>query len=193
MFRKASLLGALLATTTAIAACGGSSPTKTTASTAVHKNESLKMAECMRTHGVPDFPDPTSGGGFSVQASANGGNASVTVDGRKLNVSGPAFSTAMNECGKYGPQGPALSGAQLARIKQGALKMAACMRTHGVPNFPDPKVTAGPGGHGIAVQIGGPGVGNAGNANPSSPAFARAQTICQKFMTAGPKALAAGK
>jgi hypothetical protein len=196
MFRKAGVLAALLATTTTLAACGGSSPTKTTtASTASHKSEALKLAECMRTHGVPDFPDPTGGGGFGIQASANGSNASITVDGHALNVGGPAFRTAMNECAKYQPHGPAISGGQLAQIKQGALKMAACMRTHGVPNFPDPKITTGPGGQGIAVSIGGGGGsggggsgGGGGKLGPQSPAFLNAQKICQRFMAVGPKA-----
>jgi hypothetical protein len=195
MPRKATVLIALLTTTTAVAACGGSSPTTTTtASTTGHNGEALKLAECMRTHGVPDFPDPTGGGGFGIQASANGSNASITVDGHALNVSGPAFRTAMNECAKYQPHGPAISGAQLAQIKRGALRMAACMRTHGVPNFPDPKVTTGPGGQGIAVSIGGgtgSGGGNGGGGGklgPQSPAFQDAQKTCQRFMAVGPKA-----
>ncbi|HEX3617578.1 MAG TPA: hypothetical protein VHU61_13615 [Solirubrobacteraceae bacterium] len=193
MLRKASVLGALLATATAIAACGGSSPTKTTASTAAHKSQALKQAQCMRTHGVPDFPDPTNSGGFGIQASADGGTAAITVDGHTVNVSGPAFRRAMNDCAKYGPHGPAISGAQLAQIKQGALKMATCMRSHGVPNFPDPKVTSGPGGNGIAVRIGGPAGGGAGKLDPGSPAFTNAQKVCQKYMRVGPKAQAAGK
>jgi hypothetical protein len=147
----------------------------------------------MRTHGVPDFPDPTSGGGYEIQAGANGSSASISVDGHTLNVSGPAFRAAMTDCAKYGPHGPAISGSQLAQIKQGALRMAACMRTHGVPNFPDPKVTSGPGGHGIAVQIGGPGVAAAGRLNSSAPAFQKAQKVCQKYMRVGPKAPGATK
>jgi hypothetical protein len=193
MYRKVSILGALLASATAIAACGGSSPTKTTSASAAHKSVALRMAQCMRSHGVPDFPDPGGGGGFAIQAGPNGSNASITVDGHRLSVSGPAFNHAMNACAKYGPHGQAISGAQLAQIKQGALKMAACMRSHGVPNFPDPKVTSGPGGHGIAVQIGGPGVGGVGKLNPGSPAFTNAQKVCQKYMRVGPKAQAAGK
>jgi hypothetical protein len=188
MHRKVSAIAVLLATTTSVAACGGSSPTNTTASTAGHKSEALKLAECMRSHGVPDFPDPISGGGFAIQSSANGSNASVTVDGHKLNVSGPAFNTAMRDCARYQPQGPAISGAQLAQVKQGTLRMAACMRSHGVPNFPDPRVTTGPGGKGIAVQIGGPGAEpGSGRLNPQSPAFINAQKVCQKYMAVGPR------
>jgi hypothetical protein len=185
MLRKATVSIALLATTTAIAACGGSSPTaQTTVSAATQKNSGLKLAECMRSHGVPDFPDPTSGGGFGIQASAGGGNASITVDGHTINVSGPAFQKAMQQCRSLQPQGPPISGAQLAKVKHGAIKMAECMRAHGVSNFPDPVVRSGPGGRGIEVQIGGsPGSGSSGQSlNPRSPAFQNAQKICQPLM-----------
>lgn len=143
----------------------------------------------MRSHGVPDYPDPSSNGTFGIQASSNGSSATISVNGHNLNVSGPAFRRATNECSKYQPQGPPISGAQLAQIKQGAIKMAECMRSHGVPNFPDPKVGAGPGGHGIQVQIG---IGSAGGSRASgpnrSPAFQKAMNTCQSYMQVGPKA-----
>ena len=53
----------------------------------------------------------------------------------------------------------------------GASKAARCMRSHGVPNFPDPQFQTGPGG-GLGVRIGGPGI------NPRSPAFQAAQKAC---------------
>ena len=148
----------------------------------------------MRSHGVPDYPDPSSGGGFAIQSSANGSNATVSVNGHNVNVSGPALQRAMSRCQKYGPHGPPISGSQLAAIRQGAVKMAECMRSHGVPSFPDPKVSAGPGGSGIQVEIGGgsgTGGGNSGSPKQvtrSSPAFQKAMTTCQKYMRVGPKA-----
>ena len=175
----------MLATTIAVAACGGSSPSNSpTASHTAQKSAGVKLAECMRRNGVPQYPDPSGGGGFSIQASANGGNASISVNGHTINVSGPAFQTAMQKCRTEMPQGPPISGSQLAKVKQGALKMAACMRSHGVPNFPDPKVTTGPGGRGIGVSIGGPpGSGSSGRSlDPRSPAFQRAQKVCQPLM-----------
>jgi hypothetical protein len=192
MLRKAAVIAATLASSTALAACGGSSSPTNNASTS-GKDVGLKLAECMRTHGVPDFPDPQSGGGFGIQASANGSGGTISVDGHQLNVSQPAFQRAMQQCQKYQPQGPPISGAQLAKIKQGALKMAACMRAHGVPNFPDPKVGTGPGGKGIAVSIGGGGTGVGGNKlDPQAPAFENAQKVCMPLMRVGPKAQKAG-
>ncbi len=192
MLRKAVVLTALLATTVAIAACGAATPKSndSTASNAPHRSDALKLAQCMRTHGVPQFPDLGGNARMGIQASSNGKNATISVDGHSLNVSGPAFQKAMQECSKYGPKGPPVSGAQLAKIKQGALKMAQCMRTHGVPNFPDPQVTTGPGGRGIGIRIGGaPGSGKPGF-DPNSPAFQRAQKACGGLL-GGPKAIGA--
>jgi hypothetical protein len=55
--------------------------------------------------------------------------------------------------------------------------MATCMRSHGVPNFPDPKVQAGPNG-GVGVQLNASG----GGPNPSSPTFQAAQKICMPIL-----------
>lgn len=182
----------MLATTFAVSACGGTSPNSnnaTASNTAARKSDALKVSECMRTHGVPQFPDLGGSARFGIQGSSNGKAATISVNGHSLNVSGPAFQKAMQECRKYGPKGPPVSGAQLAKIKQGALKMAQCMRTHGVPDFPDPQVTTGPGGRGIGVRIGGPGMGITGF-NPNSPAFQHAQRVCGAFL-GGPKAIGA--
>src|SRR5579875_3695708 len=104
MLRKASVIAAMLATTTAVAACGGSgSPTTKDTASVQPNNAALKLAKCIRTHGVPDFPDPQGGGGFGIQAAGSGANGAITVDGQTLNVSAPAFQRAMQECQKYQP------------------------------------------------------------------------------------------
>jgi hypothetical protein len=57
--------------------------------------------------------------------------------------------------------------------------MAQCMRAHGVPNFPDPKVSVGPGGRGITMSIGAQAAaGGPGRLSPASPAFQKAQKAC---------------
>ncbi|HWD69167.1 MAG TPA: hypothetical protein VG293_03170 [Solirubrobacteraceae bacterium] len=185
MHRKASVLTAMLATTIAVAACGGSSPSSgNSTSASARVSQQLKMARCIRAHGVPKFPD-SGNGPNRIQSSqnANGGGA-VSVDGVQLGVSPQTLQKAMSACQKYAPQGPPISGAQLAKLKQGALKMAECMRSHGVPNFPDPKITTGPGGKGVAVRIGGGprSAGGGGGLNPGSPAFQAAQKTCMPLM-----------
>ena len=96
----------------------------------------LAYARCMRTHGVPGFPDPDSNGDF-----------------HNLANSASSQETAANQVCHHllntGDQ------ANAARQQQGlgqALKYAQCMRAHGVPNFPDPHTT--PGGIGVPSGIG---------------------------------------
>ena len=98
----------------------------------------------MRAHGVSNFPDPTAGpDGASFSRRASPGSSTVTING--ITFTGPAFEAAVRACklfgGGSGP--PPISESQ----KLADLRFAACMRAHGVPNFPDP--TFGPAGHGI--------------------------------------------
>jgi hypothetical protein len=73
-------------------------------------------ASCMRAHGIHDFPDPTSspGGGVSFEHQA--------------------ADQACKSLLPFGGQPRALTAEQLAQRVQ----YAACMRAHGVPNWPDP-------------------------------------------------------
>jgi hypothetical protein len=57
----------------------------------------------------------------------------------------------------------------------GAQAFARCMRSHGVSNFPDPKVT----GHTIQILGGNSGV------NAQAPAFQSAQTACKHLLPGG--------
>jgi hypothetical protein len=125
----------------------------------------LAISSCMRSHGISNFPDPTksSGGDVGMSIAMTPGSPAVTVAG--ITFDGPAFTAAEKAChfAAYGSP-PKLTEAQ----KQGMLKSAECMRTHGVPNFPDP--TFGPRG----------GVKNPSNQiNPNSPAFEAAAKACR--------------
>jgi len=124
----------------------------------------------MRSHGVPSFPDPGANGApNAIQGSPNG---TATVGG--VSVPAATLQHAFQKCRKELPQGPPITQAQIAKLRQGALKMAECMRANGVPNFPDPQISTGPGGHGIALRIGvgadAPG-GSAGRGKSGPPAF----------------------
>jgi hypothetical protein len=123
----------------------------------------------MRAHSVPNFPDPTSGpGGGDFSIVKVPGSSSVTVDG--ISFSGPAFQAATKTCqpaGSLGAQKP-ISAAQ----KQAVIAKAHCIRTHGIPNFPDPFF--GPGGHGVGINLP-PGF------NAQSPAFLSAAKACSQI------------
>jgi hypothetical protein len=119
----------------------------------------------MRAHGVPNFPDPTSGSGgegFSILRSP--GSSIVTVDG--IAVSGPAFQSAAKTC-KFGPGGaglPKLSESQ----EHAALVFAPCIRKHGVPNYPGPTFPASGGIKRLLPP----------RVTIDSPAFQQAATAC---------------
>jgi len=162
-----------------LSACGGtSSPgaggSTSPQNTAANNSKALEFAECIRAHGVPNFPDPTGGQiDLRVQQTPN----STSVNG--VQVNGPAFQSAMKSCQSSLPNGGHPTAAQTAQAKSQALAMSKCMRTHGVPNFPDPQFQTGPNG-GIGVRISGAGI------NPNSPAFQAAQKACGKIFGGAP-------
>ena len=143
-----------------VAACGGGSKPSRDAG----GKSPLAVSQCMRSHGVPNFPDPTPGpGGGGLSMTLSPGSSTVTVDG--ITLSGPAFTTAEREC-NFGP--PASGPPQISEAsKQGMLKNAECMRTHGVPGFRDPIVTK----RGVMTPVG-PGLSS------DSPAFEAAAKAC---------------
>jgi hypothetical protein len=156
----------LLAISLPLAACGSSTPNATGAATTPSSKytQLVQFASCMRSHGVPNFPDPTSTGNGGIRVQATNGN--TVVNG--VNVNGPAFRSAMQACHSKLPNGgkpKPLSASQ----RNAMLKFSQCMRAHGVTNFPDP--TFGSGG-GVEIALGGPGM------NPNSPVFKFAQRAC---------------
>ena len=169
------LAGAALSLT----ACGGTSSPGAGGSTspedtAANNSKALQFAGCMRSHGVPNFPDP-SGGQIRLQIQQTPNSTSVNG----VEVSGPAFKSAMQDCQSYLPNGGHPTAAQTAEGKSRALAMSRCMRSHGVPNFPDPQFQTGPNG-GIGIRISGAGI------NPSSPAFQTAQKECGSIFGGAP-------
>ena len=98
-----------------------------------------------------------------------GSGQKISVNGVSLN--GPAYQAARAECQKYLPTHKTAGLSQQAQAEQIAsgLKFANCMRSHGVPNYPDPKYYNG----GQQVYI--PGV------NPAAPAFQTAAKACGGF------------
>ena len=163
-----------------LAACGSSRPdtggaTTSQGASAADQAKALAFARCMRSHGVSNFPDPSgSGGGLRLQVQKTPNSTSVNG----VEVNGPVFQSAMTACRSYLPNGGHPTAAQTAKAKAQALAMSRCMRTHGVPNFPDPQFQSGSGGFGI--RIGGPGI------DPNSPAFQAAQKACGKIFGGAP-------
>lgn len=130
--------------------------------------KALKFSECMRSHGVPNFPDPNGQG--VIQGSSSEG----------LDPNSPAFEKAQQACAKYMGAKVAPSPAQQAAMEAAALKFSQCMRSHGVPDFPDPTFGSGPGG-GVRISLGGPGKSSSG-LDPNSPIFQKAQQTCGSLL-----------
>jgi hypothetical protein len=149
-----------------VAACGsGGTGGPVGATTASGNASPIGLSKCMRANGLSSFPDPTQGpGGEGFNGIIRSADGGLTVDG--INFSGPALARAQRACSRYlTPKGPPpqLSAAQRKRL----LAFAACMRSHGVPNFPDPGSGAG-----------GPRVINGPPPNLSSPAAQTAIRAC---------------
>jgi hypothetical protein len=117
----------------------------------------LAYSECMRAHGVPDFPDPV---GNTLQI--NGG------PGSDLGPDSPQMVAAQKACKSLQPGGTK-GGTISPQDQADALKYSACMRSHAVPNFPDPVFSNG----GAQLKITG--------IDPNSPQFVAAQKACQSL------------
>ena len=91
------------------------------------ERDAVAFSGCMRSHGISKFPDPSSSGAIPK----------ATL--QQLGVSSGRFQAAQRACQHLLPNGGAgPDAAQLQRARAQALSYAECVRSHGVPNFPDP-------------------------------------------------------
>jgi hypothetical protein len=123
------------------AGCGGGSPrvasvaSSTTAATPT-QNSLVAFSRCMRSNGVPTFPDPSTINPRALKAAI----------AQRLAASNPRFTAAMRACNHLLPNGGPSSQetAQQTRTQLAdELSFARCMRGHGVSRFPDPKAQGG--------------------------------------------------
>lgn len=132
----------------------------------------LAYAKCMRSGGVPNFPDPSGGGGFFFHKGAG------------ANPSSPAFEAAQAKCKKYLPAGPGSGPPPSAQTLARFLKIAQCMRSHGVPDFPDPRTSMPsnlrppPGSPRFVISDIEGAILVMGSIDTQSPTFTRAASAC---------------
>jgi hypothetical protein len=157
VIRKRVVWGSLaVGCAVALAACGSSHKPSTNAA-AGSSSRALAFANCMRSHGVPSFPDPGGGGG------------GVQLGGTGVNPQSPAFKSARKACGGLLPGGRAGGPPATQNQFLAALKFSQCMRAHGLADFPDPtRLDAPPGpiliiGNGLYFRVG-------TSFNPEAPA-----------------------
>jgi hypothetical protein len=147
---------------------GGNGPQSGFSISTANPQRALKLSECMRANGVPDFPDP---------------NGQGVIQGTGIDPQSPAFEKAQKACAMDLGSGRAPSPAQQAKAQADALEFSQCMRSHGVADFPDPTFSSG-GGIRISIRVR---RGSAGSSDldPNSPIFQKAQKTCQPLMQAG--------
>jgi len=127
----AALLAAACADSPSSAGSGGSPSAGGSAIAA----QAVRYTSCMRAHGVPTYPGPNGSGQLPKFTPGNEA---------QLGVSDTRFTAAQTACQQLWPyQG--LTQAQTRQELTDAVKFARCMRSHGVPNWPDPTTTADPG------------------------------------------------
>jgi hypothetical protein len=155
----AASVGSTTATTVTSSGSSGSG-----SSGEASQSQQLQLAQCMRSHGVPNFPDPSPGGGQLNAISAAG-----------INTQSPTYQAGKHACEKYTPAAN-MTPAQSAAENTKGLEVSQCMRSHGVPNFPDP--ITGPTG-GQAINLRGSGI------DQNSPTYQAANQACQSIIPSG--------
>ena len=130
------------------AACGGGTTSSTgsggsrSAGGSSGSQSAVAFSACMRSRGVPNFPDPDADG------------RPLEVDAAQLGVSDGLYQTAEHACLHLLPTGGSLQQLTHQCLLYGACpqslvaplmtlerKYAQCMRSHGVPNWPDPSIS----------------------------------------------------
>ena len=187
-WRTACATAALLLTGALLAGCGGGSPKGGVASLGTHTSAShsstsdaasasesheaspagqaIAYTSCMHTHGVPNFPEP--------QVSEHSGGVSIKMAVPAGFGQNPKFKSAEEACRKLLPGGGPGHQAPLTPTQQQQyLRAAACIRTHGVPSFPDPTFSGG----GVHIDH--------EKLNESSPAFKAAVHDCESLIPGG--------
>ena len=109
------------------AGCGSNAPAETGAATSgadkklTARDKAVKFAECIRAHGVSDFPDPNAKNQFDYGVS----------------VTPAVWNQATTACKDLQPPGT-LSGKRTPEQQSASLRFAQCIRDNGVKDFPDP-------------------------------------------------------
>ena len=164
----AAMIAALLA-----AACsaspssrGSGSPANTGASAT--SASAVRYTTCIRSHGVPDYPDPDGSGQLPKITPANEA---------QLGVSQSRFNAAQTACQHLWPyQGPTQE--QERQELTDALRFARCMRAHGVPGFPDPTTNSDSGRVEFVISSSQDGF------DPQSPQILAKVRVCERGLPA---------
>ena len=163
--RTAATVVASLGLAALAAGCGGGghSPASS-ASSSMLLAQFVAYSRCMRSHGVSNYPDPTTSGGIGINLP------------HSFNTNSPAYLAASQACKALAPVGHPTTGSPDKIAAE--VKVARCMRSHGDPSFPDPNSQGG---------------FDRSKFDESSPAFKTAGNACKSLIAAmGPIPVAQG-
>jgi hypothetical protein len=162
--RRAAIAIAATAGLAVLAAGCGGSGAPGAASAPTTPSGALAFARCMRSRGVPSFPDPTSSGQIPKPLVVAARNTNPS----RFDAANAACRHLLPEVGS--PQGQTITAADQADY----LHAAACMRRHGFPGFPDPTFPNG----GVTAEV-------PASIDQDSARFKRAAATCTRLIPAG--------
>src|ERR1700722_1859794 len=132
-------------------------------------SQAVAYSGCMREHGVRNFPEP--------QISTSGNEVKVAIRVTPGITGNPHFQSAEKACSKLlpegGPGGPGANHQISPQEQSQYLKAATCIRTHCIPDFPDPAFSGG----GVHVSQKG--------LDLHSPQVRAAEEACQSLIPGG--------
>ncbi|MGB9111766.1 MAG: hypothetical protein WCF24_03455 [Acidimicrobiales bacterium] len=131
----------------------------------------LAYSGCMRSHGVPNFPDPkqVGGGGIQISGAQSG-----------MDPNSPAFKSAQQACRHLLPGGGQPTQAAQQQELAKMLHISQCMRAHGISGFPDPTLSppSDRAGHSEIMSNDGVWLAIPNSIDTQSPAFEHAAAAC---------------
>ena len=138
---SAAIIAAALALLTA--ACGASHASAGGSSSPggpATPPSAVAYTDCVRSHGIANFPDPPSGGGLAKASAQQLGVSSSRLQAAQracqhlIPATGGTIQQQEQQCFPNSDCPPDV----VRELLNVMLRFARCMRTHGIPNFPDP-------------------------------------------------------
>ncbi|HEY2668906.1 MAG TPA: hypothetical protein VGJ07_00875 [Rugosimonospora sp.] len=137
-FLAPALAAALLGGSGLVAGCSGPSagspaPSPSAATDAQILAIGREYSQCVRAHGIPDYPDPVVVDGRLAMPVSGGTDMKQALQNNKAaqDACGPIFDRLPASATKRSSFSP--------EDMQNLLRYAQCMRQHGYPDWPDPQ------------------------------------------------------
>jgi hypothetical protein len=112
-----------------VAGCSKTPAENGETTTTTRDDQAVTFSECMRDHGVSEFPDPDPSEGLTIDGVLNGSS---------LDPNTATWKDAIRACRDLQPSGFTGDKDVSAKERNTRLEFAQCIRDNGVPDFPDP-------------------------------------------------------